>query len=78
MTDPPTNPPDGFHWYGVSWSIKWQCETCGAAGYPRGKWMHNHQRQHHPCPWCGRMLTSKLDGTPRVHTRCPKRPDVVG
>lgn len=66
---------------------KWRCDTCGREGYgsdngpagteptwPHG-WAKSCLRGHAPCPWCGRDLSLRQDGTPRVHTRCPERPD---
>jgi hypothetical protein len=63
-------PPDGFTL--TRNGTRWACATCEATGLPNGDWMATHQRPHHPCPDCGRQLVSKLDGTPRVHTRCPR------
>lgn len=68
--------PAGFHAAG-NWSNRWVCDTCEVRGLPHGKWMETHRRGHAPCPRCGRQLTVKLDGTPRVHTRCPNRPGTV-
>jgi len=69
-------PPPGFRYAGARGG-RLECTTCGARGWtyldPRS-WMAVHGRPHHPCPWCGRPLVTKLDGTPRVHTRCPNRP----
>lgn len=71
--EPVTTPPeDGFH-AAPNGSNRWVCNTCEARGLPRGKWMETHRRAHHRCPDCGRWQTAKLDGTPRVHTRCPNR-----
>jgi uncharacterized OB-fold protein len=53
-------------------SIKVRCSVCGAKGFPGGSWQATHRRGHKPCPRCHRQLTVKLDGTARVHTRCPK------
>lgn len=53
--------------------LKVACETCGATGYDRRPWQDLHRRGHLPCGACGRQLTVKLDGTARVHTRCPER-----
>ncbi len=71
--------------YGYSMSgPKWRCDVCGRSGYgdphqERGNWAASHwsaacKRGHSPCAWCGRQLTVLMDGTPRVHTRCPRRP----
>lgn len=68
----------GYSWTGP----KWACDTCGRSGYsdpsqPRGysQWFTACERGHSPCEWCGRQLTLRLDGTPRVHSRCKERPD---
>jgi hypothetical protein len=68
-----TLPPDGFVYAGVR-SVKLACTICGERGYCDGKWMARHRRPHVPCAWCGRRFPVKLDGTGRVHTRCPHRP----
>jgi hypothetical protein len=54
-------------------SLRVACGVCDARGFPDGAWQDPHRRGHAPCPRCGRQLTVKLDGTPRVHTRCPRR-----
>ena len=69
-------PPVGFVEAGPR-SRKLACVTCGEKGYAYGKWMARHRRPHLPCPWCGRRFAVKLDGTARVHTRCPNRPESV-
>jgi len=69
---PTPHPPDGFH-QAPNWSNRWVCNICETRGLPGGKWMETHRRGHAPCPRCGRQLTVKLDGTPRVHTRCPSK-----
>lgn len=60
---------------------KWRCDDCWRTGYgdPASAWP-NHwsaacKRGHSPCVWCGKQLTLRIDGTPRVHSRCPERPD---
>ena len=75
--------------YGYSMTgPKWRCNTCHRTGYGTGStpWHQNWRgdaitnwsvaclRGHSPCPWCGRQLTLRMDGTPRVHARCPERP----
>lgn len=68
--------------YGYSMTApKWRCDVCGRSGYgdPHaqrghyGHWSDACKRGHSPCEWCGRQLTLRMDGTPRVHTRCPGR-----
>ena len=60
---------------------KWRCDVCERTGYgdPATAWRHHWseacKRGHSPCEWCGRQLTLRQDGTPRVHTRCPERPN---
>jgi hypothetical protein len=54
-----------------SHSARVTCSVCGARGFPGGSWQAPHRRGHAPCFRCGRPLTVKLDGTARVHTRCP-------
>lgn len=75
--------------YGYSFSgPKWKCDVCGRTGYSNGNpagrplrttshghWSDSCRRGHAPCPWCGRVLALRKDGTPRVHSRCPDRPD---
>jgi hypothetical protein len=69
-------------YYGYSFSgPKWQCDVCGRSGHGdpaettwRGHWSAACKRGHSPCAWCGRQLTLLMDGTPRVHSRCPERP----
>lgn len=71
--------------YGYSYiGPKWRCDTCGRTGYSDGDpserssnwkhWSDACKHGHAPCEWCGRQLTLRQDGTPRVHTRCPDRP----
>lgn len=71
-----TWPPEGFVVPGPL-ARKIACAICGERGYSGGKWMDRHRRPHLPCPWCGRLFAVKLDGTGRIHTRCPKRPDEI-
>ncbi|SDD41956.1 hypothetical protein SAMN04489747_0910 [Auraticoccus monumenti] len=57
---------------------RWACQMCGREGLgdetgPTGDWSQACRRGHAPCDWCGRMLTIKMDGQPRVHARCPER-----
>jgi hypothetical protein len=66
--------------YGQTYhGTKWRCDMCGATGYGdengphNSPWSEPHRRGHAPCDYCGRMLPLKLDGQPRVHTRCPER-----
>lgn len=54
-------------------SSRVECSECGARGFPGGAWQDLHRRGHAPCPRCGRIFTVKLDGTPRIHTRCPRK-----
>lgn len=61
---------------------KWRCDVCGREGYgdphaksAYGHWSDSCRNGHAPCPWCGKQLSLRQDGTPRVHTRCPSRPD---
>lgn len=70
-TVPVPTPPAGF--VTSRSGNRWVCATCGAKGLPGGTWMATHQRPHHPCTDCGQQLTSKIDNSPRVHTRCPRR-----
>lgn len=49
------------------------CLVCDRKGYMGGAWMEGCRRGHAPCPLCGRMLTVLLDGSPRMHARCPQR-----
>lgn len=77
--------------YGYSYTgPKWRCDVCDRTGYSDGDpndrdpsawsgswWFYTCLRGHSPCPWCGTQLTVRLDGTPRVHSRCPDRPDDV-
>lgn len=62
-------------------SPKWSCDECGATGYGDqflpAEWARAHARGHEPCPWCGALCTLRMDGTQRVHTRCPNRPEEV-
>jgi len=63
-----TFPPVGFR------SVKVRCIVCGQRGYADdglNPWQESHMRGHKPCDYCGRMLVVRLDGTARVHTRCP-------
>lgn len=85
-----TTPATGFtlvhngrvYGYGVT-GPKWACDTCHRSGYghpdsDRGHaphWTDSCRRGHAPCGWCGKQLSLRLDGTPRVHSRCPERPD---
>jgi hypothetical protein len=65
--------------YGQTYhAAKYRCDVCGREGYAdkNGRpyeWAAACRRGHAPCDYCGRMLTLKLDGQPRVHTRCPER-----
>ena len=54
-------------------SGKVRCTICDTRGYPGGRWQEPHRRGHSPCVRCGRPLSVRLDGSPRTHTRCPKR-----
>ncbi|NYD43949.1 hypothetical protein [Nocardioides panaciterrulae] len=83
MTTTFTNVHQG-RYYGYSYSgPKWRCAVCGRTGYGdpatagRHHWSEACKRGHSPCEWCGRLLTLRLDGTPRVHARCPERPEDV-
>lgn len=64
--------------YGYSMTgPKWRCDVCGRTGYGLHgpySWADSCRRGHLPCSWCGRMITVRLDGTARVHARCPERP----
>ena len=55
-------------------SAKQECSVCGARGMATGSWKNAHRRGHRRCPDCRRWLLVKLDGSARVHTRCPRRP----
>jgi hypothetical protein len=70
--------PEQSRGYGWSWA-KWRCDTCGREGGGRNDgpftWVQSCLNGHSPCAWCGQQLTLRKDGTPRVHTRCPERPD---
>lgn len=67
--------------YGQTWhGHKWRCTVCGREGYgdaagptPRDGWSSACRRGHAPCDYCGRMLPLRLNGQPRIHTRCPQR-----
>lgn len=70
--------------YGYSFTgPKWRCDDCGRTGYTNptagefrySSWFDACKRGHSPCVWCGRVLSVRMDGTPRVHSRCPERPD---
>ncbi|ACZ29621.1 hypothetical protein Xcel_0582 [Xylanimonas cellulosilytica DSM 15894] len=70
----------GGRWYGYNQTgPKWRCNICGREGYGNDQgpyvWHKSCLRGHSPCPWCGRQLALRIDGTPRVHSRCPERPD---
>lgn len=56
---------------------KWRCTMCGREGYgtEQGphRWADACRRGHAPCGSCGALLTLKLNGHPRIHTRCPQR-----
>lgn len=86
MGDPLDKSADGFtkihdgRWYGYNQSApKWRCDTCERTGYGNSEhphtWARSCRQGHAPCPWCGRQQALRKDGTPRVHTRCPDRPD---
>ena len=69
----------GYGWNGTG---RWRCDVCGRRGLTDPdqparytQWFTGCQRGHSPCVWCGRQLTVRMDGTPRVHSRCPQRPD---
>ena len=69
----------GYGWNGTG---RWRCDVCGRRGLTDPaqptcytQWFTGCQRGHSPCAWCGRQLTVRMDGTPRVHARCPERPD---
>lgn len=51
------------------------CDVCGRRGYDRNLWQDVCRRGHLPCSDCGRRLAVRLDGSARVHTRCPNRPE---
>jgi ribosomal protein S27E len=55
-------------------SGKVRCIVCGATGFDGCPWQWSHERGHEPCPWCGKQLSVRLDGTARVHSKCPERP----
>jgi hypothetical protein len=66
--------------YGYRWrSPRWQCNVCRRTGYGIDDqpytWSAACRNGHAPCPWCDQQLALRKDGTPRVHTRCPERPD---
>lgn len=65
---------------GLSWSSeRYECTVCHREGYGYDgkpyRWYESCARGHSPCAWCGRMLPVLKDGTARVHTRCPDRPE---
>lgn len=69
----------GYGWDGTG---RWRCDVCDRRGLTDpdqptryNQWFTGCQRGHSPCVWCGRQLTVRMDGTPRVHARCPERPD---
>jgi hypothetical protein len=67
---------------GYGWTPdKYECTVCHRTGFGGdsgpGSWADSCLRGHAPCPWCGAILTVKKDGTPRVHTRCTKRPSLL-
>lgn len=79
MTEGFTKVSDGGA-YGYRWrSPRWVCDTCGRTGLGTLEhpytWSETCRHGHSPCPWCGRQLALRKDGTPRVHSRCPDRPD---
>ena len=55
-------------------SAKVACSVCGRRGYRGGTWQDVCRRGHKPCRWCGRPLVVLLDGSARLHARCPKHP----
>ena len=59
-------------------AARWACDICGRHGlgddFLPGTWATTCARGHAPCPWCESMHPVRLDGTPRVHTSCPKVP----
>jgi len=59
-------------------AARWQCDDCDRQGFGDdfipGPWASTCARGHSACPWCERMLPVRMDGTPRVHTSCPKVP----
>ena len=64
---------------GYGWTDdKWRCTICGREGHGTANdpypWADSCRRGHAPCPDCGRMLSIRLNGQPRRHTRCPNRP----
>jgi hypothetical protein len=67
----------GGHWT----PDRWECVMCGHQGYGTATWPYSwadpHLRGHAPCQWCGAVLTVKRDGTPRVHSRCARRPSLL-
>jgi hypothetical protein len=51
-----------------------RCKLCGREGYPvDGGWRATCSRDHLPCPKCGHVLAVKMDGTPHIHARCPRK-----
>lgn len=66
--------------YGWS-SPRWICDECEATGYGDlflpAEWARAHARGHEKCPYCGTLCTLRMNGTARVHTRCPNRPEEV-
>jgi transcription elongation factor Elf1 len=56
-----------------AWKGRVRCTVCGRTGYVGGTWKEACERGHLPCLDCGRQLSVKLDGTRRVHTRCPAK-----
>jgi hypothetical protein len=51
--------------------VKLRCRTCGTQGWSGGRWMNPHRKGHLPCPRCGGLLSVKVDGTARIHAKCP-------
>ena len=71
--------PYSRHGVPVSTGERWRSNDCGRGGLGRPGTRPNHwseacRRGHSACPWCGRTLVLRLDGTPRVHAKCTERP----
>ena len=60
---------------------RWTCDDCGRVGlgdqFIPARWCEACARGHAPCPYCDRPQAVLHDGRPRVHTRCPNRPEDV-
>lgn len=71
-------PPEltGFAW--PEGRGRYHCTVCGCEGNMFGGWQKPHLRGHWGCQDCGIITVAKLDGTPRMHTRCLVRLARIG